>query len=85
MHGGIQPELQANYNRDMFGCVWCPKMFPNKSKLERHARIHTGEKPFACEECGRRFNVKTNLKTHWITQHQIGKKRKKKTKLNEPS
>jgi hypothetical protein len=32
--------------------------------MERHARTHTGEKPFGCEVCHTRFNQKSSLKTH---------------------
>lgn len=47
-----------------FLCPYCGKCFERAGHLERHKRIHTGEKPFCCEICGRRFNQKCSLKEH---------------------
>uniref|UniRef100_A0A8D8LQQ5 Zinc finger protein 236 n=1 Tax=Cacopsylla melanoneura TaxID=428564 RepID=A0A8D8LQQ5_9HEMI len=48
-------------------CSVCPKSFKKASDLVRHKRIHTGEKPFACTECDRRFNVESALRVHVLT------------------
>uniref|UniRef100_A0A8B9R979 C2H2-type domain-containing protein n=1 Tax=Astyanax mexicanus TaxID=7994 RepID=A0A8B9R979_ASTMX len=38
-------------------CQFCKQHFPNPNRatLARHMRIHTGEKPFVCKDCGTRF------------------------------
>jgi len=50
-----------------FACCYCPKRFARHLFLENHLRVHTGEKPFKCSVCHKRFNVKHNLQTHMIT------------------
>uniref|UniRef100_A0A8C6U1S0 Zinc finger protein 865 n=1 Tax=Neogobius melanostomus TaxID=47308 RepID=A0A8C6U1S0_9GOBI len=45
-------------------CPVCNKSFKSKYYLKVHNRRHTGEKPFVCGKCGKRYFRKENLLEH---------------------
>ncbi|KAJ8917687.1 hypothetical protein NQ315_005134, partial [Exocentrus adspersus] len=49
-------------------CVICNKSFIKNSLLERHLRIHSGEKPYKCQYCDRSFTQKGTLQIH-LSRH----------------
>ncbi|XP_057658799.1 zinc finger protein OZF-like [Diorhabda carinulata] len=49
-----------------FDCIICPKSFTCKSSLNKHSRIHTGEKLFECVICTKSFPYKISLNKHLV-------------------
>ena len=45
-------------------CEVCGRGCPDESKLKRHMRVHTAEKPFTCGTCQKGFTRQENLNDH---------------------
>ena len=60
-------------------CQTCKKGFVHKHILEKHMKIHTGEKPHECKYCSKGFTDVSNMRMHEKTTHE-GYKRKKSSK-----
>lgn len=53
-----------NENRKSFVCDICYKMFTRKYTLNRHYRIHTGERPYKCLLCFKVFSDLSSFLRH---------------------
>ena len=58
------PDLATRYT-----CQYCAKSFSTKQNLISHERLHTGDRPFPCSECSKRFTNAASLKQHHFNWH----------------
>ncbi|KAM3614590.1 uncharacterized protein V6R79_016524 [Siganus canaliculatus] len=64
--GGLNNELhQGDYR-----CNVCDLQVPSKFKLQDHMNLHTGDRPYCCAECGKRFSQIYNYRVHLRTHAQ---------------
>lgn len=54
-----------------YQCDLCGKAFVKLCDMDRHTRVHTGEKPSICNICGKGFQQSHNLSKHLITHLHI--------------
>merc|ERR1711874_808575 len=47
-----------------YNCENCRARFLTKGDLERHQRVHNGDKPFPCDLCGKTFTRQQSLNEH---------------------
>ncbi|XP_049437329.1 telomere zinc finger-associated protein isoform X3 [Epinephelus fuscoguttatus] len=58
--------VEEDSKKESVQCPICDKSFKSKYYLKVHNRRHTGERPFGCLKCGKRYFRKENLVLHEI-------------------
>ncbi|KAG0418226.1 hypothetical protein HPB47_005033 [Ixodes persulcatus] len=51
-------------HRPLHKCGFCSYATVSRWNLQKHERVHTGERPFVCSYCSRGFSDKCNLRRH---------------------
>uniref|UniRef100_A0AAQ4PPM0 C2H2-type domain-containing protein n=1 Tax=Gasterosteus aculeatus aculeatus TaxID=481459 RepID=A0AAQ4PPM0_GASAC len=67
--GGRRAPAKSGLKVKPFPCSvpGCERRFSRSDELNRHVRIHTGQKPFRCAICARSFSRSDHLTTHTRT------------------
>ncbi|KAL1419441.1 hypothetical protein MTO96_025427 [Rhipicephalus appendiculatus] len=63
----VVPKTRIVDKTSAYKCSHCEKHFADQWNLDRHMRIHSGERPFKCDFCPMDFNLKTTLTAHLRT------------------
>ncbi|XP_059182829.1 zinc finger and BTB domain-containing protein 14-like isoform X4 [Centropristis striata] len=51
-------------HREQLACQVCGKTFLDESRLRKHEKLHSAERPFTCEICTKAFTTHAHLKEH---------------------
>ncbi len=63
-------QQQQQQQQPMFHCPFCAKPFHARWMLERHLPSHTGQRPYKCVRCERRFSLQSSAVRHVKNVHR---------------
>ena len=61
----LRQHIQTQHTQEKtFKCADCGRCFATKKYLASHMRVHTGEVPYGCVTCGKKFRHRAPYKFH---------------------
>lgn len=69
----MQTHLDPEQRSYKIICKFCGKKFVSKTNYKDHLNKHTGDKPYECDLCGRKFGFKSMIDKHKLFKHSDDK------------